>query len=170
MSRRRQRGLTLIELLVVLTILAFASALVVLSGPPERSSAREEAERFAARMRAAWEDSIIDGAAASVALSARAYRIERYENGAWRLAPASRRFSERLVKDNVAMTVLLDDPAEANKAGRGDGDADEEVTRIVLDPIGATTPFVVEFADRRERWRVSKSHDETIVVARVDRS
>jgi hypothetical protein len=65
------------------------------------------------------------------------------------------------------MTASLADAAAANEP-----DVEslrEDVKRIVLDPIGVTNPFTVEFADRRERWRVIRGDNETIELERVGR-
>ena len=165
-SAARQSGLTLVELLVVMAILAFAASLVALNAPPLRSPAKEEAERFAARARAAWEDSVIDGRAASIAIETDAYRIERFDGDAWRLENAGRRFAERRMPDGVAMLAEAFDPAAANEARADDDEA--KPVRIVLEPIGVTGPFKVEFRDGRERWIVRNLADETITVARDD--
>jgi general secretion pathway protein H len=161
----RQRGITLVELLVVMAILAFAAALVVLNAPPMRNLAKEEAERFAARTEAAYQDALIDGAAISLAVSAEGYRVERFVGGKWELEAKARRFSERRMPDGVALIAAIDDPAAANRKA----DEEEETpARIILDPIGLTTPFSVEFRDGKERWTVRKAQDETINVERAD--
>lgn len=159
----RQRGVTLVELLVVMAILAFAASVIVLNAPPIRSPAKEEAERFAARLRAAWEDSVIEGDAAAVSLGESEYRVERFVSGKWAPAEAGRRFSERRMPQSVVMVATVDDPAAANERKAEDEDGP---VRVILDPIGLTTPFRVEFRDSRERWIVRNLPDETIVVAR----
>ncbi|MEX0645770.1 MAG: type II secretion system protein, partial [Parvularculaceae bacterium] len=58
-ARKKQRGVTLLELLVVMAILALVASIAVLSAPPARGAARDEAERFAARFIAACEESIV---------------------------------------------------------------------------------------------------------------
>lgn len=151
---------------MVLSILAFVSALVALNAPPARSGAGEEAERFAARLRAAWEDAVFSGAPAGIALTPRSYKVERYVGGQWRLEPSSRRFSERALDQGVSLTVALKEGAGANERREA---GEEEIKRIVLDPIGAMTPFTVEFADSRGRWRVMSGDNEEILVERVRR-
>lgn len=162
----RQRGVTLIELLVVMAILAFVATLAVVNAPPARSSAKEEAERFAARVQAAWEDAVIRGSVASVALDARGYRVERLVGQEWVPDETRRRFGARALPPAVALVVELRDPAGANE--KDTEEAEPAAPRIVLDPIGATTPFAVAFTDRQGRWLVSNRDDQTIVVARDD--
>lgn len=150
-----------------MAILAFAASVIVLNAPPARSRAKEEAERFAARVSAAWEDSVIEGRTASVALAEGAYRIERFSGGEWRAEAGGRRFSERRMPPEVLIIAAVEDPAVKNaRMSRDEEDDEARPTRIVLDPIGLTTPFRVEFRDRRERWVVRNRPDETIVVTR----
>jgi general secretion pathway protein H len=163
-ERRRQAGITLVELLVVMAILAFAASLVVLNAPPSRALAKEEAERFAARTRAAWEDCVVKGATASITISDRDYRVERFVGGKWEPAQDARRFGERRVPDRVGMIAAVEDPAAKNEKPK-EGE-EEQPTRIILDPIGSTTPFRVEFRDGRERWIVRNLPDESILVER----
>lgn len=163
-ARSWEAGITLVELLVVMAILAFAAALIVLNAPPSHALAKEEAERFAARTRAAWEECVVKGATASIAISDRDYRVERFVGGKWEPSDDARRFAERRMPDSVAMIAALEDPASKNeKPKQGEK---EQPMRIILDPIGSTTPFRVEFRDGRERWVVRNLGDETIVVQR----
>ncbi|MEQ1931926.1 MAG: prepilin-type N-terminal cleavage/methylation domain-containing protein [Parvularculaceae bacterium] len=164
-ARARQRGVTLVELLVVMAILVFAASLIVLNAPPVRAQAKEEAERFAARTRAAWEDSVVQGTAAAVAVSNNAYKVERFVGGKWQVEPSGRPFSERRMPPGVAILAKIDDPALKNEASAA-GKDDKKPARIILDPIGLTTPFRVEFRDGRERWVVRNLPDETIMVER----
>ena len=52
-------GFTLIELMVVLTIIGFISAAVVLAMPDPRGRVVEDADRFAARVAAARDESVV---------------------------------------------------------------------------------------------------------------
>lgn len=160
-----QRGVTLLELLVVMTILALMAGVVVINTPAARSDAEEEAMRFAARMRTAWEDAVVSGAVFSFELGEAAYAVKTYTSGEWQADSGRGRFSERNVSSGVKMTVTLEDPARANESETRAGARDEPL-RIILDPIGLTTPFEVEFADRKARWRVFNADDESIVVMR----
>lgn len=160
----RARGVTLIELLVVMAILAFLAGVVVLNGPPLRSAAKSEAEKFAARARAAWEQSVIDGSVYSIAVGAAGYEVDRLVNGAWAPAEGGRYFSTRQTPRGVAVSATLADPAAQNKTQDAAENPEDEPARIILDPIGVTTPFIVEFADRSGAWTVKNLSDETIVL------
>jgi general secretion pathway protein H len=70
-------GFTLVELMVVLVIIGLASAAVILTLPERGGSLVAEAERFAARTKAARDNAILDSRAATVAIRAGGYEVTR---------------------------------------------------------------------------------------------
>ena len=80
---QRQRGFTLIELMIVVTIIALASAAVVLVMPDPRGRLIDEAETFAARVRAAHDIAVIEGRSVSLWVSDAGYGFDRRSAGAW---------------------------------------------------------------------------------------
>ena len=89
-GKERQAGFTLVELMVVLAILGLMSAAVVLAIPDPRGSLRSEAERFAARARAAGERAVMDARPVAIRITAAGYGFDRREGDGWRpfaLAP-----------------------------------------------------------------------------------
>lgn len=78
-----QRGFTLIELMIVVTIIALASAAVVLVLPDPRGRLTDEAETFAARVRAAHDMAIIEGRSVSIWVSDAGYGFDRRADGIW---------------------------------------------------------------------------------------
>lgn len=79
---REEAGFTLVELMVVLAILGLATAAVMLSLPERGGSLAAEAERFAARAKAARDDAILDARAATVALAPGGYEVTRRSEAA----------------------------------------------------------------------------------------
>lgn len=152
--RRTECGLTLLELLVVISILALLVTVAVFNAPPPRSSARDEAERFAARLTVARQDAVLEGAVMSVEMTPRSYLVARYANGEWRVDENAGRFGERSLARGVTAALTLEDAALANKPGDRRGMRADNPQRIVLDPIGIAPKFSVEFVDSRSRWLV----------------
>jgi general secretion pathway protein H len=78
-----QQGFTLIELMIVITIVALASAAVVLIIPDPRGRIRDDAERFASRARAAHDAAIVDARPVSVWVTAGGYGFDERAGGRW---------------------------------------------------------------------------------------
>lgn len=86
--RRDEGGFTLIELLIVVTVIGLLSAAVVLAAPTGGTSLSEEAERLAARARAAQEHAILAGRTVALQVTETGYAFSMREGGAWRPAAA----------------------------------------------------------------------------------
>lgn len=161
-GRGNQCGVTLLELLVVMAILALTASIVVLSAPPARGPAREEAERFAARLVAAGEASIVTGEVLRLDLSPTEYGFFAFRDGVWKPAGEKPFLAAREISGKVLTTIEIEDPALANEPAAAR--RDDPVRRILLDPIGIAVPFAVDFADRNERWRVERAADGGVEV------
>ena len=81
--RAGEHGFTLVELMVVIVIIALATTAVVLAVPERGGSVRAEAERFAARAKAARDSAIVEARAASLEAGPGGYAIARRAGGAW---------------------------------------------------------------------------------------
>ena len=73
----RKQGFTLVELMVVIVIIGLAAAAVVLTLPTRGSGLAREAERFAARAKAARDNAIVESRAATIAVGPAGYDVVR---------------------------------------------------------------------------------------------
>ena len=71
-------------MMVVLVILGLAAAAVVLAVPEPGGSVQAEAERFAARAKAARDNAIVEARAAAIDVESAGYVLSRRADGEWR--------------------------------------------------------------------------------------
>jgi len=76
-ERDKASGFTLVELMVVLVIIGLATAAVILTLPERGGSLFSEAERFAARAKAARDNAILDSRPASLDVGPGGYDVTR---------------------------------------------------------------------------------------------
>ena len=138
-------GFTLVELLVVLVIIGLASAVVVLAVPDPEGSLADEAERFAARAKAAQERAITDNRSFALRLTSEGYGFERRQGGEW--APLDQR------------------PFRSARWKRGT-EISPQTERIVFDPTGLVEPLRLTLARRGEEVSVEFADGGTIRVER----
>jgi len=142
-ARGSERGFTLIELMVVLVIVGLAAAAVVLAMPDPGGSVQAEAERFAARAKAARDSAIIGSRPVALRISAAGYDIAERSRGEWR--PAAHY-----------------DWAEGTEAEAGGGPAGG--TRF--DSTGLADPLYVTLRRGGRRVAVEIGHDGGVHVRR----
>ena len=82
--RYAENGFTLVELMVVMVIVALAATAVVLAIPDARGGVTAEAERFAARAKAARDSAIVEARPALLSVDAAGYGVARRRRGEWR--------------------------------------------------------------------------------------
>src|SRR4051812_10272559 len=80
---KRRNGFTLVELMVVLVILGLATAAVVLSMPEQGGSVEAEAERFAARAKAARDEAIVQSRPVALTVDDGGYGFAQRRGGEW---------------------------------------------------------------------------------------
>jgi general secretion pathway protein H len=125
-----KEGFTLVELLMVIGIIGLAAGAVVLSVPDPRPSVAEDAERFAARLTHAREESILSNRPVAVEATAIGYGFSVYDGAEW--------------------TPLDEGPfgPETWTAGTTVTPANGPV-RVVFDPTGVADPATVTLARER---------------------
>lgn len=80
----REAGFTFVELMVVILIIGLAATAVMLAMPDPGGSLRAEAERFAARAKAARDAAIVESRPAVLLVGPGGYELSRRSGGRWR--------------------------------------------------------------------------------------
>ncbi|SFR76885.1 GspH/FimT family pseudopilin [Sphingomonas jatrophae] len=142
--RHDEAGFTLVELMVVLVIMALSSAAVLFMLPDPRGGVRADAERFAARVRAAQDGAILSGRPVALTLSRAGYRFDERVRGRW-AAPSERALASRTWGEGVTAAV----------GGEG---------RVLFDPTGAVEPLALTLAREDERIAVRIEGDGRVHV------
>jgi|RhiMethySRZTD1v2_1073278.scaffolds.fasta_scaffold887186_2 general secretion pathway protein H len=81
-----EHGFSLVELMVVIVILGLATTAVVLAMPEQGGSLQAEAERFAARAKAARDSAIVESRPVALTVGPEGYEIARRSGGQWQVA------------------------------------------------------------------------------------
>ena len=79
-----QSGFTFVELMVTIVIIGLAATAVVLAMPSAGGSLQAEAERFAARAKAARDSAIVEARPVALEIGTGGYTVSRRVRGEWR--------------------------------------------------------------------------------------
>lgn len=113
---KREAGFTLVELMVTITIMALAAGIIVATMPDPRGRVTADAERFAARAKAARDTAIIEARDMRIRIGRDGYAIDQRRRGAW-VAMRDRPFDPQRWSDGTAAsagTITFDSTGAAS--------------------------------------------------------
>lgn len=163
MKTRARRGVTLIETLVVLALIGLFASVAVLNAPQVRSGARDEAERFAAKLDVAQTLSLSSGAPVKAELTGDGYRFLVFRDRKWIEPAEARALQPHAFRRDLAVALLSLDAALEDGA---QGARDEKTKPFLIDPLGGGGAVSVAFSDGGERWLVSLDQAGGVKVSR----
>ncbi len=131
-----RQGFTLVELLMVIGIIGLAAGAVVLSIPDPRPSVAEDAERFAARLTHAREESILSNRPVAVEATSAGYGFSAYDGARW-----------SSLDEGPFGTELWTPGTVLEPSARP--------VRVVFDPTGVADPAVLILTRERVRRTVT---------------
>ena len=142
-ARSGERGFSLVELMVVLVILGLATTAVMLAIPEQGGSLQAEAERFAARAKAARDSAIVQSRPVALIVGPGGYEVARRSDGEW----------HRVAHHDWAEGTQV----EASGAAGG---------RIRFDSTGLAEPLHLVLSRRERRVAVQIGPDGSVHVRR----
>ena len=142
-AKRAEDGFTLIELMVVIVIIGVAATALMLVMPEPGGSLQAEAERFAARARAARDTAIVEARPAAVTLGPAGYEVARRSDRQWR-------------------TVASHEWEEGTEPELPSGAA----PRTVFDTTGLADPIHLTLRRGERRVAIEIGHDGAIQIRR----
>ena len=103
------RGFTLIEIMVVVVIIAIIISFATFSfGPRESRMLQEEAERIAALLQMAEEESILNAQELALSVTENGYQFEVYDGVEWQSLASDGVFRPRTLPENMRLAMTMD--------------------------------------------------------------
>ncbi len=153
---RSDAGVSLVEAMVALMIVGLMAGAVVLLAPGPARESQTEAERLAARIVLAGEESIIANRPLSLVVTQEGYGFERLEPNGWFPAEHGSPLGFHAWPNDLDVVVEKPD-------GTGD---DTRIARF--DAIGGATPAAIVLSGSGTRWRVAIDGQGEVNVARTE--
>jgi len=144
---RHVNGFTLVELLVVVALIGLLSAAVVLAWPDPRGGLVAEAERFAARAKAARDLAVIEARTLSIRVTAAGYGFDRRGAEGWQTI-TRKPFGDQPWGEGIEAVVATGEE------------------RLLLDPTGIVDPLDLRLRRGGDVVAVTIGQDGAIDVAR----
>lgn len=172
--RARQQGVTLIELLIGLFIIGLATSVVILNAPSADQRVQREAERLAARIKAASSEAIMSGDVVGMEPYAGGYQFVRFKAGDW-VVIEDRIFSPWSFKDNISLSFTIDEAASLKEndrtiSGRAIKTLKEEEKKTIppirFRPLGEDTPTTLFLVRGDTEWQVSLEAAGDVSISR----
>lgn len=146
-------GVTLVEAMVALMIVGLMAGAVVLMAPGPGRETREEADRLAARIVMAGEESIVLNRTMALVATEEGYGFERLESDGWVEAEHGTALGFRAWPSGLDVRIE-------------ETEAQGEDPRVVrFDALGETTPARIVISGAGVRWRVSIDGQGEVNVA-----
>lgn len=152
----RDAGFSLVEAMTALMIVGLMAGAVLLLAPGSDHKTRTEAERLAARVVAAGEESIVVNRPLALIITRDGYGFERLEERGWAPEAPNSPLGFRAWEDDIEARVEI----------AANGPDDVRVARF--DALGGATPAMIVLDGGGARWRVSIDGQGDAHVARAD--
>lgn len=148
-------GFTLLEALVTLMIVGLLAGAVALSTPAPHAEAKAEAERLAARLMLARDDSILRNRVVGLMMTEQGYGFSRLEAEGWRTVQETAPLRFRTLPQDVQARVVEE---------RGQ---DTSLIAVRFDPMGQASPIEIAVEGGGGAYRVGVSATGAVGVERV---
>ena len=150
-----EAGFTLLEALMVLVIVGLLAGAAALATPAPSARAAAEAERLAARLVLARQDSVLRNRVVGLMMTDQGYGFGRLEAPGWAPIEDAGPLRYRALPDAIEATLLEPEGQEGL------------AVPVRFDPLGAATPFAAEVEGGGAAFVVSVSAAGTVDVERV---
>lgn len=150
-----EAGFSLLEALVTLMIVGLLAGAVALSTPAPHAEAKAEAERLAARLMLARDDSILKNRIVGLMMTEQGYGFSRLEAEGWRAVEETAPLRFRTLPDSVQARVLRE---------RGH---DPAPVAVRFDPLGQASPAEIAVEGGGGAYRVQVSATGAVGVERI---